>query len=536
MRTSFAVRRMLFAVSCGALLTVGSAQAGQVVVTNTKDSLVGSLRQAVQDANAGDTIVFQIPTSDPGYDATNSTWTITLTSGQLSVSSSVTIDGGGRKITIRRSTAGGTPNFTVFFINASNVALTGLTIANGNAAGTPGGGGIVLQSGTLVMRNCTLTGNNGGPSGGGILNNPSTTLQVSNCTFTGNTSGGGGGIFSGGILEVNSSTIVGNSGDPFGSGGITNSGGTAHVRNTIIAGNSGDIGLQDVSGSFVSDGYNFIGIGSTMQGFGLPGSHDQVGVNGFPANPQLGPLQDNGGPTRTRAPSVGSPVIDQGSSGGLGSDQRGQPRPVDQPGVMNAGGGDASDIGAVEAGLTQPGPTFTVTNTSAHDDTVCSVDDCTLAEALRAANAAADANTINFAAGVSGEIQAGYSISQPVTVNGPGARTLTINGTGGYNGFYVQGTGNVTISGLTIANCAPPGSNSGGAILKTGTGQLTLLDCDLRVNVANDALGGGAIFNDSGSPLVLTRCTFFWKRLTDAAGERIYNRGTATLTNCTLGS
>ena len=135
---------------------------------------------------------------------------------------------------------------------------------------------------------------------------------------------------------------------------------------------------------------------------------------------------------------------------------------------------------------------------------------------------------------MSGEIQAGYSISQPVTVNGPGARTLTINGTGGYSGFYVQGTGNVTISGLTIAHCGPPGSNSGGAILKTGAGQLTLLDCDLRSNAANDALGGGAIFNDIGSTLVLTRCTFF-ENTTNRAGGALYNLGIATLTNCTIG-
>jgi hypothetical protein len=41
-------------------------------------------------------------------------------------------------------------------------------------------------------------------------------------------------------------------------------------------------------------------------------------------DPMLGPLADNGGPTRTHALLAGSPAIDQGSNpGNLASDQRG---------------------------------------------------------------------------------------------------------------------------------------------------------------------------------------------------------------------
>jgi hypothetical protein len=42
--------------------------AGTVNVVNTKDNLVGSLRQAIQDADPGDTINFTVPTTDAGYD------------------------------------------------------------------------------------------------------------------------------------------------------------------------------------------------------------------------------------------------------------------------------------------------------------------------------------------------------------------------------------------------------------------------------------------------------------------------------------
>jgi hypothetical protein len=79
-------------------------------------------------------------------------------------------------------------------------------------------------------------------------------------------------------------------------------------------------------------------------------SGDTGTLSGSPitADPLLGPLQDNGGPTQTMALLPGSPAIDGGSSFGLSTDQRGDPRPVDFSGIPNAAGGDGADIGAFE--------------------------------------------------------------------------------------------------------------------------------------------------------------------------------------------
>ena len=44
-----------------------------------------------------------------------------------------------------------------------------------------------------------------------------------------------------------------------------------------------------------------------------------------------------------------SPAIDAGHSGGATTDQRGLPRPSDDPNTPNADGGDGCDIGASEA-------------------------------------------------------------------------------------------------------------------------------------------------------------------------------------------
>jgi hypothetical protein len=63
------------------------------------------------------------------------------------------------------------------------------------------------------------------------------------------------------------------------------------------------------------------------------------------ADPRLGPLAANGGPTLTRAPASGSPAIDHGGTRATGcpaADQRGVSRPQ----------GPACDIGAVEVQVT----------------------------------------------------------------------------------------------------------------------------------------------------------------------------------------
>ena len=62
----------------------------------------------------------------------------------------------------------------------------------------------------------------------------------------------------------------------------------------------------------------------------------------------LGPLADNGGPTWTHAPLLGSPAVDAARCLDLITDQRGYPRPVDHRQVPDAA--DGCDIGAVELG------------------------------------------------------------------------------------------------------------------------------------------------------------------------------------------
>jgi CSLREA domain-containing protein len=547
-----------FAMLSAILLLVITADAATIAVVNTNDALAGSLRQAIQDANPGDTIIFQIPTTDLGYEATRAIYTITLTTASstdsesaLVIAKNLTIDGGNSRIIVARSSVNSTPQFRIFNVSAGTVTLANLTIYNGYA-GLNGGGGI-LNSANLTVRGCAVANNFGGAGGGGIENSSGATLEVRNCTFYSNTTASAGrAIESDGILFLNNSTVCQNPAGMFGpSAAVAGLGSSTHVRNTIIALNENNGPYSDVQGTFISDGYNFIGDplggnGIASSGFGLSGSHDQVGTYAAPANPKLTNVDFLNGPTPTYRPQAGSPVLDQGSRGNDASgqpvniDQRGQPRPVDQPGITNAPGGDSSDIGAVEVGLPQAGPTFTVTDVNDHDDGSCTSDDCTLREALNAANANADANTISFAPGVTGIIQLGTvlpDITTSVVIQGPGARVLTVQRSLGaatnFRIFNVAGSVTATISSLTVANGNLPGGLGGGIL---SHGSLTLDKVTLINNAANGGNGGGIY---SAGPCVITNSTIYGNTVnsstTAGSGGGIFNFGaTLTITNSSI--
>jgi uncharacterized protein (TIGR03437 family) len=346
-------------------------------VTNTNNVGAGSLRQAITDANANgagtDTINFSA--------LFNTAQTITLTAGQLSINSSLTINGPGANLL----TVSGNNASRVFLINSGfSVSLSGITITGGNGAGAGGGdGGGALNNGALTVTNSTISGNTTDNSGGGIGNFG--VLTVTSSTISGNTANGffgGGSISNGGTLTVTSSTISGNSapnGDNKGggiltfgaatitnctitnnaaagaasAGGVFRSGGTVTIRNSLIAANVNNASQPDVvavgNSGITSNGYNLIGNRGTVA-FSQTG--DQSGGAGNPIlNPFLGPLADNGGPTQTHALLVGSPAIDKGSSSGQIRDQRGVTRPLDDANLTNATGGDGADIGAFERSL-----------------------------------------------------------------------------------------------------------------------------------------------------------------------------------------
>ena len=182
--------------------------------------------------------------------------------------------------------------------------------------------------------------------------------------------------------------------------------------------------------------------------------------------------------------------------------------------------------------------TFTVTKTADTADGVCDAD-CSLREAIIAANASAVADTIELPAGTytrtiaganedlaaTGDLDiAGGSASGGLTINGDGAVTTIIDGGDLDRVFHVR-SGTVSISGVTIQNGS---GGEGGGIYNVGT--LTLTNSTVSGNTAPS--NGGGIYNYS--TLTLTNSTVSGNAApTDGGG--IYNfGGTLTLTNSTV--
>jgi hypothetical protein len=124
----------------------------------------------------------------------------------------------------------------------------------------------------------------------------------------------------------------------------------ADLEDTIVAAPQGG-GQSCGAGVVVSSGHNLEGPGpggASTCSFG-----DQTDQPS--ADPQLGPLADNGGPTRTMALSPVSPALDVGAGATLTTDQRDLSRPADLANVPNGPSGGGADIGAFEL---QPGETL----------------------------------------------------------------------------------------------------------------------------------------------------------------------------------
>src|SRR5205807_3810909 len=79
------------------------------------------------------------------------------------------------------------------------------------------------------------------------------------------------------------------------------------------------------------------------------------------------------------------------------------------------------------------GTTYVVNVLDDHDDGACDAADCTLREALNAANANAGADTLTFAPTMAGAILltlGQLSITSDLTIDGPGANILAVSGAG----------------------------------------------------------------------------------------------------------
>ena len=333
--------------------------AATIPVTTNADSGAGSLREAIAAANSN---------ADPDVIKFDFSGIIQLESPLPDLVHELQIRGARATALIVEPKPG--VKCRIFTVaTGATVTISDITIRNGirtsNIVGGNGNGGGVHNSGTLTLRRCEIRGNqaigannsngNGGIGrGGGIYNSGTGTLTLDHCTVAENRAAGGAGstnsglggpgeggaIYNVGRLTILSSTVstnlaLGGKGNSFGAsnggglfsgiapvnpvltsctvsnntadfgGGLSSGSQPCTIRSTILAENSAAIG-PECSGSLNSHDYNLI---QSTSGCSISG---QTGHNVIDTPADIGPLQNNGGPTRTHALLSGSPAIGNG--------------------------------------------------------------------------------------------------------------------------------------------------------------------------------------------------------------------------------
>ncbi len=240
------------------------------------------------------------------------------------------------------STIGDNADGGGIFTRAGHVTLTGSTLSGNSTMGAAShGGGIFTSTGNVTLTNSTLSGNQtlGINSDGGALWLNNSLVTIRNSTITGNrATGAGGGLwilsdYFDKSLTIHNSIIAGNTDNRTAPDftapmtPVTN----LEVKSSLIGNN---LGTSLVASATADASGNLVGSPTTI------------------INPQLGPLQHNGGSTLTHGLLATSPAIDAGDGslvpGGIVADQRGFSRTSDLPGIANATSGDGTDIGAFE--------------------------------------------------------------------------------------------------------------------------------------------------------------------------------------------
>jgi hypothetical protein len=206
---------------------------------------------------------------------------------------------------------------------------------------TYGIGGGLYSIGNATITNSTIDSNSASLGGGLVMNalNATHTATLLSSTVSSNISYRVGGAWVGDYADVQvaNSTIASNAEtatSKYGAGLFVY--GTVDIQSTIVGNNTyaGGTAPDDVAGNAtaVITGANNLFVFSSV-----PPPSDTIQL----ATPQLGPLEFNGGTTRTQRLMVTSPALDTGNNAAnVSFDQRGSGFPR----VL----GDSADIGAYE--------------------------------------------------------------------------------------------------------------------------------------------------------------------------------------------
>jgi len=401
---------LLVALFC---LTTERLYAATLIVTNTNDNGLGSLRQAIADAAPGDTIVFAAALSgqtislletlvlDKPLTIDGSTLPIAVVVSGMQQRRVLSVKAGVTATLIHLVIADGKSDYSydsragAGIYNSGALTLIDITVRNHDAPILIDGGAVYNDTNAqLLVRHSSFYQNSTNTSGGAIYNTGR--LRIDQSLFTENQaktgffgpyapSTAGGAIYNSGYVTITNSTFINN--NSVGTGGaLANVDGVAAIYNSTFDGNRSNkeggallnqqgvmtIVHNTLNGNRATQGGGLANNGllhllNTMIANSIDGkdcwsagplrsnNHNLIESGNcaplLTADPNLGPVTAYSGTTFLRALLPGSPALDAGDSAAcLSTDQRGAPRP-------NEAG---CDIGAFEGYITTLAPEIEV--------------------------------------------------------------------------------------------------------------------------------------------------------------------------------
>jgi len=355
---------------------------------------------------------------------------------------------------------------------------------NSNASGGDGGG--IYTRGGVSLKNSTVSGNSSEGDGGGIAaTGEGTAIVIQSSTISGNAAvGNGGGMEVTDLnptkLRVWNSTVTQNTAGGTG-GGIYEYNGVLVLDHAIVAGNNDHGTAPDI------DNVNLFAAPAVLANYSLVGKDTGAAVTPIegniigtafnPIDPLLGPLADNGGPTKTHRLLAGSPAINAGDP------NIPDPPEFDQRGV----GFDRISLGIIDMGAFESSgfsTTYTVDSLLDGDDGDFSHGEFTLREALALSNSEPGSGLINFDPGLSGGMIALNAALGELTITD----TVTIDADDLPGGFTVDAS----------SSDPTPNDNHGDGIrlLRIDDGDPTV---SVDVELKGITLRGGDTSGDGGA-------------------------------------
>jgi hypothetical protein len=321
----------------------------------------------------------------------------------------------------------------------SSLTVTNSTFSD-NAAGGQGGsgegsfgfGGAIKSFNNispLTISGSTFAGNTaggqGGSGAGGAINasavSAGRSVSITNSTLVGNAAGGGGASGDGGAVEatdissliLTSVTISENTVGSGGSGAGINSATGAISRAAAVTAKasiiSGNTGATNCDVPVATKSYSLEGpaSGDTSCGFDLPS-----------VDPQLKPLANNGGPTKTQALPASSPAVDAVPVAKCPTkvDQRGEPRPDNGKAFCDVGAYELQDPPVAPAVTSAAAATFQAAKAASFTITAIGLPAPSLSEIGALPNGVSFTDKGDGTASLSGTPAAGTGGSYPITI------------------------------------------------------------------------------------------------------------------------